>query len=191
MRTIPRSCAPLPARSSVCHSWRDGRSWTRWTSCGAPAGPVTAPAPPVAAVPTRSTSPHPPRCCSATKPVVSGPRSGHELDGWITIPMAAPAESLNVAMAAHRRVLRGGAPTGRRRWRTMTLAELEAILSDADPDVFALAGVESLDALAAAERALVGRGSPMSRGEAVDQGPRPVGAPSRGQGGRGVHRARR
>src|SRR4029077_6721044 len=62
-----------------------------------------------------------------------------------------------------RRVLRSGAPAGRRRWRTMTLAELEAILSDADADVFALAGVESRDPLAAAERALVGRGSPMSR----------------------------
>ena len=44
-----------------------------------------------------------------------------------------------------------------------TLAELEALLRDADADVVALGAVESLDALAVAERALVGRGSPASR----------------------------
>ena len=45
----------------------------------------------------------------------------------------------------------------------MNLTQLEAVLTDADPDVFALSGAASLDALAAAERALVGKGSPMAR----------------------------
>ena len=44
----------------------------------------------------------------------------------------------------------------------MTLAELEALLADADPDVAAIATVASLDALDGVERALVGRGSPAS-----------------------------
>ncbi|MFI5046010.1 MAG: phenylalanine--tRNA ligase subunit alpha [Acidimicrobiia bacterium] len=63
----------------------------------------------------------------------------------------------------------------------MTLAELEAILDDADPDVFALAGVASLDALAAAERALVGRGSPMSRAKESIKGLDPSDRPAAGK----------
>jgi len=60
----------------------------------------------------------------------------------------------------------------------VTLADLEAILSEADPDVFAVASAESLDALAAAERALVGKGSPMSRAKQsigqLDAGEKPL-----------------
>jgi phenylalanyl-tRNA synthetase alpha chain len=52
----------------------------------------------------------------------------------------------------------------------VTLAELEALLSDADPDVFALASAGSVDALAGAERALIGRGSPSSRAKEAIKG---------------------
>ncbi|MET0628819.1 MAG: phenylalanine--tRNA ligase subunit alpha [Acidimicrobiia bacterium] len=45
----------------------------------------------------------------------------------------------------------------------MTLAELEALLASAGPAIDDLAQTPSLDELAAAERALLGRGSPMSR----------------------------
>ncbi|HEX5587212.1 MAG TPA: phenylalanine--tRNA ligase subunit alpha, partial [Acidimicrobiia bacterium] len=45
----------------------------------------------------------------------------------------------------------------------MTLAELEALLASAGDAVDALAAAATLDELVVAERALVGRGGPMSR----------------------------
>ena len=47
----------------------------------------------------RSTSPGRPRSCSATRPTGSIADVDAALDGHVTIPMAGPAESLNVAMA--------------------------------------------------------------------------------------------
>ena len=89
-----------PVRSSAFPWWTDvdhgGRRCARSASS---AGSGWVPRRPAARRTPPSTSAGRPRWCSATRPTVSPPTSTPASTAASTIPMAAPAESLNVAMA--------------------------------------------------------------------------------------------
>ena len=107
---------------------------------------------------------------------------GAALDGWVTVPMRGPAESLNVAMAGTVLCFEAGAATRRRAEAAVNLAELEDLLAVSDDALGAtVAGATDPDALVAAERALVGRGSPMNRANEAIKGLDPAERPAAGK----------
>ena len=80
------------------------------------------------------------------------------LDGHVTIPMAGPAESLNVAMAGTVLLLRVGAAAPRRSGRMSSSIPPEHL----DEAGAAIGAAADEEALTAAERRYLGRGSLIS-----------------------------
>ena len=188
MPTIPKSFAPPPARSSEFPSWRGGRRWRRSTCWASTAGSGWPPTPAPARPTTRSTSRSPTAVVLGNEAHGLPPDLDAHLDGRVTVPMHGARGVAQRGDGGRRAVLRVGSPARpdglahdvARRARSRSLDVSDAAIGDA----------ATLDDLAAAERALTGRGSPMARANEAIKDLEPADRPAAGKAVGAVQGAR-